>query len=206
MFRGQPSPAVEHYRRAHDIERSGASALRLYRATATFNPPGAARFASEWLKSSPGDVQVRRALADSHARQGDFAAARPLYEAIVRIAPADAEAMNNLANVLIELKEPGALPVAEKALALKPNAAHIMGTTGWAAVKAGQTDRGIQLLRDARLRDPGNPDTRYFLAVALPPSGCPPIRGVRTQLRTRIAGTLTPGGTPRGSPAIASDL
>ena len=63
------------------------------------------------------------------------------------------------------------LLVAERALAQRPQAAHIMGTTGWATFQAGQPDRALQLLRDARLRDPSNGDTRYFLAAVLASKG-----------------------------------
>jgi Flp pilus assembly protein TadD len=42
---------------------------------------------------------------------------------------------------------------------------------GWTAFQAGQRDRALQLLRDARLRDPSNLDTRYFLASVLAAAG-----------------------------------
>ena len=38
-------------------------------------------------------------------------------------------------------------------------------------LQAGQTDRALQLLRDARLREPGNPEIRYHLAVVLAQTG-----------------------------------
>jgi Flp pilus assembly protein TadD len=110
-------------------------------------------------------------VADGHARAGNLAAARAAYEALLELAPDDAEAMNNLANVLILVKDPQALRVAERALTLKPAAPHILGTAGWAAFKAGQMDRALQLLRDARLRDPGNAETRYFLGSVLAGTG-----------------------------------
>jgi cellulose synthase operon protein C len=123
--------------------------------------------AEQWLKLHPRDIAARRAMADGHARAGNFAAARAAYEALVKVAPDDAEALNNLANVLLQSNDPGALAYANQALAKKPEAPYIIGTAGWAAFKAGQTDRALQLLRDARLRDPANPDTRYFLSAVL---------------------------------------
>jgi Flp pilus assembly protein TadD len=73
--------------------------------------------------------------------------------------------------VLLLQNDPGALKVAEAALAKSPSAPHVLGTAGWAAHKAGQSDRALQLLRDARLRDPTNLDTRYFLGAVLASSG-----------------------------------
>ena len=87
-------------------------------------------------------------------------------------APTDVTALNNLAQVLIQLGDaPGALKVAERAMAQQANLPHVIGTAGWAAFKAGQPERALQLLRDARLRDPGNPETRFYLGTALASAG-----------------------------------
>lgn len=169
--RGQMPQAVEAYRKAHAIEQTSDSLLRLTQALSVNDPPAALALAEQWLKAHPADTSVRRALADGQARSGNLAAARASYEVLLKQRPDDAEVLNNLANVLLLLRDPGALLVAEQALARKPGAAHIIGTTGWAAFKAGQTERALQLLRDARLRDANNPDTRYFLGAVLADSG-----------------------------------
>lgn len=169
--RGQTGAALEAYKRAHQIEPSAESLARLFNLQVRQDPQAANELAERWLKSHPGDQPVRRLLAASYARLGKFASARSLYEAIVAAVPGDAESLNNLANVMVLQKDPKALQVAERALAAKPGAAHIIGTTGWAAHLAGQDDRALQLLRDARLRDPNNPDTRYFLGAVLASKG-----------------------------------
>ena len=74
--------------------------------------------------------------------------------------------------------------MAEQALARKPGAPHIIGTAGWAAFKAGQADRALQLLRDARLRDPANADTRYFLGAVLA------SKGRTTEAREELEGAM----------------
>ena len=169
--RGQREVALDAYRRAHQLDQNSDSLLRVYRATYRADPTAAARLAEQWLKARPTDVAVRRAVADGYLVAGDSGAARAAYESLLKTTPDDAEALNNLANVLIALKDPGALRAAESALAKKPGAAHIIGTAGWAAFKAGQTERSVQLLRDARLRDPNNADTRYFLGAVLASMG-----------------------------------
>ena len=133
--------------------------------------PAAVALAEQWLRGKPTDLRIWRALADSQARKGNMQAARSAYESVVKMTPLDAEALNNLAIVLVNLRDPGALKVAEQALAIKPQAPYIIGTTGWAAFHAGQPDRALQLLRDARLRDPGNISTRYFLGAVLAQQG-----------------------------------
>lgn len=165
--RGQAPAAVEAYRKAHQVEPSTQSLLRLMGALMSTQPAAAVQLAEQWLKTRPKDMAVRRAVADSYARDGNLAGARGAYEAMLKANPDDAEVLNNLANVLLLMKDPTAVQVAEQAMQKKPGAAHIIGTAGWAAFRAGQTDRALQLLRDARLRDPNNPDTRYFLGSVL---------------------------------------
>lgn len=165
--RGQREAALAAYRKAHELDRSTDSLMRLFAATVRREPAAAMRVAEQWLTRQPGDAVVWRALADSQLGAGNLPAARKSYESLIKLTPGDAEAMNNLANVLILQKDPSALRVAEQALAQAPGTPHIIGTLGWAAFKAGQSDRAIQYLRDARLRDPGNADTRYFLGTVL---------------------------------------
>ncbi len=165
--RGQATAAIDAYRRAHQIEQTSESLLRIFRVLASSDPPASIQLAEQWLKGHPRDLPVRRAVADAHARAGNLAAARSGYEAIVKANPDDADALNNLANVMLMQQDPGAMKVAEEALRKRPGAPQIIGTNGWAAFRAGQTDRALQLLRDARLRDPNNPDTRYFLGAVL---------------------------------------
>ena len=85
----------------------------------------------------------------------------------MKTAPNDAEALNNLANVLLRMKDPTAIAIAEKAVAQDGNNANAIDTLGWALFQSGQMDRALQLLRDARLREPGNPVVRYHLAAVL---------------------------------------
>ncbi len=165
--RGQPEAAITAYRKAHELDRSTDSFMRLFAATIRRDKPGALRLADQWLAARPNDLMARRALADVQFNSGNLPEARRGYEALIKLQPNDAEALNNLANVMLRQNDAAALKTAERALQLSPGAAHIIGTVGWAAHKAGQADRALQMLRDARLRDPANLDTRYFLGSVL---------------------------------------
>ena len=167
MFQGRSGAAIDSYRKAHQLEQSSASLLRLFSALGDVQQNSAHHLAAQWLQGHPLDLPVRRALADSHARAGNLKAARTEYEALLKGSPGDAEVLNNLANVLLLEGDPAALEIANQALSREPSRAHIIGTAGLAAYRSGQTDRALQLLRDARLRDPNNPETRYFLATVL---------------------------------------
>jgi putative PEP-CTERM system TPR-repeat lipoprotein len=167
--RNQPAAAIEAYRRAHQVEPSTDTLLRLFGRLAT-QPDGvktAPPLADQWLKTHPRDRAVRRALADHHARNANYAAARTAYEALLALAPNDGPALNNLANVLLRTGDPKALETAERALAQNPTEADYIDTVGWAAYRSGQLDRALQLLRDARLRKPDSPDIRFHLATVL---------------------------------------
>jgi cellulose synthase operon protein C len=167
LSRQQTAAAVASYRQAHLLEQSTDSLLRVYRGLAKTDPNAATQLAEQWLRARPRDTVVRRALGDGYARAGNLAAARASYESVIRTQPDDAESLNNLAQVLLISNDPGAQKMADLALQKQPGAPHIIGTAGWAAHKAGQNDRALQLLRDARLRDPNNPDTRYYLGAVL---------------------------------------
>ena len=167
VARGQPEAAVSAFRKAHELDRTSSSLMRLFNATVRRDPAAAIRLAEQWLVAKPADTVAWRALADSQLFTGNLAGARKSYESLMKIKPSDAAALNNLANLMVMQKDPGALKVAEQALALAPGTPHIVGTVGWAAFKAGQSDRALQHLRDARLRDPDNADTRYFLSQVL---------------------------------------
>ncbi len=167
--RGQTQAAVDSYRRAYEAEPSTDTVLRLFRALSRQDGgKPAVRLAEQWLKSHPRDNAVQKAVADHHARTGNFASARAGYEAAFKVNPEDADVLNNLANVLLQLKDPqGAAKMAETASSKQPGNPLIIDTHGWALYQLGQNDKALQLLRDARLRQPTNPDIRYHLAAVL---------------------------------------
>ena len=170
--RGQPSVAIEHYRRAHQTEPSTDTLLRLFGALSTQDSGRPAiLLAEQWIKANPRDIPVRKAIGDAYARAGNFAMARSSYEGVLKIVPDDAGVLNNLANVQLRLKDPAAVKTAELALAKAPGNGLVTDTLGWALFQNGQTDRALQLLRDARLREPGNPNIRFHLAAVLANAG-----------------------------------
>lgn len=171
LARRQVPAALGLYRRAHAIEPSSQTLLKVHAVLASTDPAAAQREAERWLKAQPKDTAVLRVHAAMLARSGQFPAARQAYEQLVVAAPSDAMALNDLANVMLRQKDAAALATAEKALRLAPGRAEIIDTVAWAARAAGQTDRALQLLRDARLRAPQHPDIRFHLATMLAAAG-----------------------------------
>jgi cellulose synthase operon protein C len=168
LLRNQPQAATAALRQAHQVEPSSLTMLRLLRSTfASDGPKAALTLGEQWVKAQPQDLAVRKAVADGHAAAGQDVQARAAYEAVLKQSPEDAEALNNLANVLLLLKDPGALAVAERALAREPANPLVIDTVGWISFHAGQDDRALQLLRDARLREPAHGEIRFHLASVL---------------------------------------
>lgn len=172
LRRGQTAIALDALRKAHELDKSALSLTRLMRVHAQQgNAKLAAELGDAWLRKSPSDSVVRKAMAEMQVRSQDYAGARKQYEAILKTEPNNTGALNDLANVLIELKDRGAVEIAERALKADPRDPGLLDTAGWANHHGGKPDRALQLLRDARLRAPDNPDIRYHLAVVLAQAG-----------------------------------
>jgi len=200
IARNQPAVAQDAYRRAHQLEPSSDTLLRLMSALGNQEGGKAAiQLAEHWMKTHPNDARTQRALADGYARTGNFAAAKKAYESLLKIMPDDGAALNNLANVLLRLKDPAAISVAEQAVAKFPGNANAIDTLGWALYIGGQTDKSLQLLRDARLRDPGHPEIRFHLATVLAHTGR------KTEAREELEAALK-GGQSFESGAEAAAL
>jgi predicted Zn-dependent protease len=124
----------------------------------------------QWLVQRPDDTLVRNTLAESLVAQGRWADARRHYERLLQQTDANA-VRNNLAEVLLQMKDPGALPLALEALRREPGNPSIIDTAGWAQAAQGQHDKALALLREARLRQPASGVIRYHLGTVLAATG-----------------------------------
>lgn len=173
MAQGQYATALAAYNDALKKSDSPSMALRLYRAYAAMGdlPKGTA-FLQKWQGSHPDDVSVLRAIGGSELRLGSFGAARIAYEKALKLQPDDGLIWNNLAQAAFAEKDKAATGHAERAYSLRPTDPVVIDTLGWIMLQQGGTlDRGLALLRDARLRNPNDAEIRYHLAVALAKSG-----------------------------------
>jgi len=128
-------------------------------------------FAATWLKEHPKDRGFRLNLAQMALAKKDYAAAAKLYKAVIEIEPGDAMALNNLAWVSGQLKDPKALEYAERADKAAPGNPSILDTYGSLLVEKGDVARGVELLQRAVAIAPNDPDIRLNLARALVKGG-----------------------------------
>ena len=172
LSRGKYAEAVAAFRKALEREETTANALNVARAQIGGGEPAkAAAFLDGWMKAHPNDLQALKALAEAQYRAAHLEPARATYAKVVAADPADAFSINNYANLLQRLGDPGAQAQAEQALKLMPDNAAFADTLGWILVRNGQIEAGLRHLGEARLRSPDNGEIRFHLAWALNKAG-----------------------------------
>jgi putative PEP-CTERM system TPR-repeat lipoprotein len=167
LARRQTAAAIDAFAQAQRLAPGTENLLRLYAAQAgQVDPARSFGLLEQWLAQHPDDALVRNALAESLVAHARWADARRHYERVLQQTGSNA-VRNNLADVLLQLKDPGALPLALAALQHEPTNAAILDTAGWAHAAQGQHDKALPLLRDARLRDPASAAVHYHLGSVL---------------------------------------
>ena len=164
--------AAAAYRRASEKPAPGPAAQKLFatlvRADKVADADG---FAAQWLASHPKDADFNYFLGDVALAKGKPADARRHFEAALVIQPAHALALNNLAMLLMQAKQPGALALAERAVRAAPNQADILDTLAQAQLAENHLSDAIASQTRAVALAPTAPDLRLALAQMLLQSG-----------------------------------
>ncbi len=165
---GQWAGAAAALRQALTRQSPGAASVRLYQVLAQGERPAEAEaFAAQWLRSHPGDVPLLFAMAAAAQVHGDLAAAQKHYERLLTVQADHALALNNLAMVRLQLKQPGARGLAERAVAAAPQNADLLDTLAQAQAAEGQFDTAATTQRAAVAAAPQAPALRLTLARIL---------------------------------------
>ena len=191
MQKQQPSSAVGHVL-AGDLllaQKDYAQAARNYETATRFEQTSlifmklhgtlllagraddADRRAVDWLREHPDDVEARRYIGDSFLRRGKNREAINQYQLVLKRDARDVLALNNLAVLYQQVRDPRAIETAERALKLRPDSPAVLDTTGWLLVEKGTLARGLDLLRQARKLAPDDSGVTYHYAAALAKSG-----------------------------------
>lgn len=147
-------------------------AIRLHGVlTASGKVDEAQRHAESWLAAHPRDARFRMFLGDQAiaARKLDLASSH--YSRVIELQPSNAVALNNLAWVALQRKDPAALRHAEQANRLVPGNPAFMDTLAMVLLERGDSARAIDLLKQATSRAPQAMDIRVNLVRALARSG-----------------------------------
>lgn len=155
-----PAEALRHFARA--VSRSARGDTAGFRAGL-----------EQTVQLAPGFVAAQHALAGLYEAAGESQRAMAVYRAVLKAAPNEALALNNLAYALAvrEGNLAEALPLAERARKLAPRSGAVADTLGWIHFMRGDLGRAGPLLAEAVRLSPENAEVRLHLAQALVASG-----------------------------------
>ena len=126
----------------------------------------AENFLLEWNEKIPGSPRAPLLLAVMAQSKNDPAQAISWYEKSVELNPTMPAALNNLAWMYYERKDPRAIELAKRAYDVAPNVAAIADTYGWILVERGELQKGIEMLTKAAALEPENKEILQHLKEA----------------------------------------
>ena len=149
-FTGNWAQAIPAFRKALDREQVPQTAIKLHVAQIKADKAAdAEKTAAAWLRAQPKDVVFRTYLGERALAERRYDDAEKLYRKVTELSPNSAQALNNLAWIAGKKQDPGAIALAEKALALAPGNPAILDTLGMLQVEQGRRDEGLENLRQA---------------------------------------------------------
>jgi putative PEP-CTERM system TPR-repeat lipoprotein len=164
--------AAKAYEKAFSLHGSAANVIKLHTALAQDGraAEGESRL-REWLKKNEADVPTRLYLAETYLKGANFKKAIEEYELLLLKLPENLVVLNNLAWCYQQTKDARAVPMAERALKLKPDNPAVMDTLGWILVERGDVQRGVELLKKAVALAPKAAEIRFHYAQGLVRAG-----------------------------------
>lgn len=123
-------------------------------------------FLASWIEKFPESKTASLMMAVSAQSKNNVDEALVWYEKSVALNPNMPAALNNLAWLYHERKDPRAVEYAKKAYELAPNSAAIADTYGWILVEKGELAKGIELLTKAVQLDPESKEIADHLKEA----------------------------------------
>jgi putative PEP-CTERM system TPR-repeat lipoprotein len=164
--------AAAMYKTGVTRQPTGPLALRYFVALESSGKATEAKtIADKWIKDHPADTTFQLFFAQRNQQRKELSAAKAGYRTVLDIEPENPIALNNLAWLLAEDKDPKALEYAEEAHRLAPFNPNILDTLGYTLTRVGDPKRGIELLRMASRLAPRRPEIRLHLAKALAQTG-----------------------------------
>ena len=160
-----PWVAAAAFRKALQKPDSAAAAARLHFTLASGGKADEARqFADGWLQQHPDDLGFRFHLGDMARNGGDLVAAEARYREVLKRLPDNVMALNNVAEVLLRQKKPGAVALAQRAVTLAPNRPALMDTLAMSYAGDNQLDKALDLQRQVVAQSPRSAVFRLNLA------------------------------------------
>jgi putative PEP-CTERM system TPR-repeat lipoprotein len=172
LQKNNPAAAAAAYADAFAKQPNTQRVVKLTRASRVAGDPGYRKTMDDWLAKHPDDAVARLSVATDETNLKRYDKARQDYEKVIEQQPDNVLALNNLAWILWrDGNAQAALPHAERALELAPNAPAVKDTAGLVHLKLGNTGRAVTLLSEAANGLPDNAEVQYHYAQALAAEG-----------------------------------
>lgn len=167
LYDHQYPAALAAFKKALEISPSTGLMIQSYQATLQAGQKTQAdAILNKWLKAHPDDVEAHLFSADRAMHAHDYADASAQYRSVLAAQPDNVPALNNLAWVALDMKDPKALEYAQKAYSIAPQSPAVADTLGWVMTEQGQVKPGLDLLEKAAKDAPKQLDIRLHLAKA----------------------------------------
>lgn len=164
--------AAAAYRRAATKREPGDAAQKLHGSLVRAGRAAEAdAWAGSWLREHPDDAAFRIWVAEDALVRGNFSVAEAQWRSAVQLRPNDAPALNNLAFLLARLGRPGAVALAERAVALQPRNTDFLDTLGAAYAADRRFDDALRVQTQAVELAPLRHGLRLGLARTLLAAG-----------------------------------
>jgi tetratricopeptide (TPR) repeat protein len=169
----RPNDAVIAYQRLLAVQNTNFNLAKLVQAKQQAGRGAEAVGDLEaWLQTYPQDTLSRLGLGDLHMALNQYEKAVPAYQEVVRQAPDNVLALNNLAWAMAQTgRANDALPHARRAATLAPDNPAVLDTLGTTLVRAGQPAEAVAPLRKAVEKAPNIRPIEFHLAQALAKQG-----------------------------------
>lgn len=159
--------AIDMYQQAYKIEPTDKVLFTLADLmSAEKKQPEAIKFLNNALEKNKKSIAIHFKLANIYQQQNDFKQAEAHYNAMLAEQADNALALNNLALLYSQQKDPRALELAKKAYEKAPGAAAILDTYGNILITQGQLKDGLPILEKAAELAPQENDIQFHLAEA----------------------------------------
>jgi cellulose synthase operon protein C len=167
-----PAAAAAAYREALKRQPGDSNlAVRAHRHLVAAGAADAQRMADDWLRANPQDLLFTYHLGDMAVAAKDWPRAEQHFRKVLQLQPRQAAGMNNLAYVMAAQRKPGAVAMAEQAVALLPDRAPLLDTLAFAQEAEGKLDLAVVTQQRAVALDPKAPELRLHLAQLLAKQG-----------------------------------
>ena len=185
---GEHGAAYKAYEHAFGLAPGGALLIQMYGALVKLGRVAEADASVvSWLRRHPGDVPTRLYFASSKLVGDEPRTAITHLELVLKYAPDNLAALNDLAWSYQRIGEQKGLALAQRAHALAPDNPAVMDTLGWIYLEQGELTRAQPLLHKAAALAPNAAEIRYHYGMLLVKTG--DKRGARRELEHALAST-----------------